>query len=98
MTTAFGGLFGLAFGFMAGVAAMVAVIVAVLAVLTGFAALITAATAYWKRESWTKPAYRWTRDRTGRWRFTPWSGGEDGQNASPSTDEAAAPGRHPKAA
>jgi len=94
--TAFGGLFGLMFGFLAGVAAMVAVLVAVLAVLTGFAALVAAATAYVKRETWTKPAYRWTRDRTGRWRFTPWTGG--GDHSSSTETEASASPRRTKAA
>jgi hypothetical protein len=29
--------------------------------------------AYLKREQWTKPAYRWARDTSGRWRMTPWT-------------------------
>ena len=44
-----------------------------------------AVTAYVKREDWTLPAYRWTRNRTGRWRVTPWSGGGDAEVAQEET-------------
>jgi hypothetical protein len=58
------------------VGAAVAVVGAVLFVVAAVAALgaiVTALVAYVKREDWTLPAYRWTRDKTGQWGFTPWS-------------------------
>ena len=45
-----------------------------LVVLTSTLAAVAAiATAVMKREDWTLPAYRWARDRTGRWSVTPWA-------------------------
>jgi hypothetical protein len=41
--------------------------------LAWLAAIAAAVTAYVKREEWTLPAYHWTKDRTGRWRVTPWT-------------------------
>ena len=56
----------------------VTVVVAVLASLAAFAAAVAAVvTAYVKRDTWTLPAYRWARDRTGQWRVTPWAGNTD---------------------
>jgi len=64
----------------------VAFIMAVLAALTAFAALVTVAvTAYVKRDTWTLPAYRWGRDRTGRWRVTPWGSKADSRAAQEET-------------
>jgi hypothetical protein len=48
---------------------------------SALAVVAAVATAYAKREDWTLPAYRWTRDRTGRWRVTPWSSGGDAEVA-----------------
>jgi hypothetical protein len=46
--------------------------------LTVVAAVVT---AYVKREDWTLPAYRWSRNRTGRWRVTPWASDGDAEVA-----------------
>jgi hypothetical protein len=54
-----------------------AMMVMFMAFLASALTAVAAVTAYVKREDWTLPAFRWTRDRTGRWRVTPWSG--DGQ-------------------
>jgi len=60
------------------VGAIVALIVIVkltvvlLATLVGFT-VVAALLAYLKREQWTKPAYRWARDNSGRWSATPWT-------------------------
>jgi len=64
----------------------VAFVMVVLASLTAFAAVVAAAvTAYVKRDTWTLPAYRWGRDRTGRWRVTPWAGKSDSEAAQEET-------------
>jgi len=64
----------------------VAFVMVVLASLTAFAAVVVAAvTAYVKRDTWTLPAYRWGRDRTGRWRVTPWASKADGGAAQEET-------------
>jgi len=64
----------------------VAFVMVVLASLTAFAAVVVAAvTAYVKRDTWTLPAYRWGRDRTGRWRLTPWASKADGGAAQEET-------------
>jgi len=64
----------------------VAFVMVVLAALTAFAAVVAAAvTAYVKRDTWTRPAYRWGRDRTGRWRLTPWASKADGGAAEEET-------------
>ena len=62
----------------------VAMMAMFVAFLGGLALTGAAITAFVKREDWTFPAYRWARDRTGRWRMTPWSsdGREPIQNAS----------------
>ena len=39
----------------------------------GLAAIAAVIVAWIKREEWTLPAYRWTKDKTGRWSITPWS-------------------------
>jgi hypothetical protein len=61
------------------VAAAVAVVVFVFASLAAIAAVIV---AWIKREEWTLPAYRWTRDKTGRWSMTPWSSQSDAHAGS----------------
>jgi hypothetical protein len=50
----------------------------VLAVLVGLVVVAAAVVAYLKREQWTKPAYRWARDKSGRWGMTPWTPAEPG--------------------
>jgi hypothetical protein len=55
----------------------VAFVMVVLASLMAFAAVVAAVTAYVKRDTWTLPAYRWGRDRSGRWRVTPWASKTD---------------------
>jgi hypothetical protein len=52
--------------------AVVKVLVALLAALVGLS-VVAAIVAYLKREQWTKPAYRWARDTSGRWNVTPWT-------------------------
>ena len=52
--------------------AVVKVMVALFAALLGFVVVAAALLAYLKREQWTKPAYRWARDASGRWNITPW--------------------------
>jgi hypothetical protein len=60
-------------------AALVALVVIVkftlvlLASLVGLVVVAAALLAYLKREHWTKPAYRWVRDTSGRWNVTPWT-------------------------
>ena len=51
--------------------------VALLAALVGFTAVV-AVVAYLKREQWTKPAYTWARDTSGRWSVTPWAARDRG--------------------
>jgi hypothetical protein len=57
--------------------AVVAAVVLVVAAVAALGAIVTAVVAYVKREEWTLPAYRWTRDKTGQWRVTPWSSQSD---------------------
>ena len=52
--------------------AVVKVLVALFAALAGFS-VVAAIVAYLMREEWTKPAYRWARDTSGRWNVTPWT-------------------------
>ena len=59
---------------------VIAFVVFIMGVLAWLAAIAVAVTAYMKREDWTLPAYRWTKDRTGRWRVTPWT--SDGPEVS----------------
>jgi hypothetical protein len=68
---------------MAAVGMLLAVIAAAAAVAAIFTGAVAAIVAYVKREDWTLPAFRWARDRTGRWSMTPWS--------SNPTEEAAPP-------
>jgi hypothetical protein len=82
-----GGLLGLMMAGLAAMAAIAAFIVVVAAALGAVAVVAAALVAYLKRETWTRPAYEWTRDRAGRWRVTPWSAGEPEQ----SQEEAPAP-------
>jgi hypothetical protein len=55
--------------------AVVKFVVALFAALAGLS-VVAAIAAYLKREQWTKPAYRWVRDASGRWSFTPWAPGD----------------------
>ena len=64
-------------------AAMMIMFLAFLAFLASALTVVAAAvTAFVKREDWTLPAYRWSRNRTGRWRVTPWSGDGDAEVAN----------------
>ena len=49
--------------------------VALFAALVGFS-VVAGVFAYVKREQWSKPAYRWARDISGRWSATPWTPAE----------------------
>jgi hypothetical protein len=51
--------------------------VVLLAALLG-STVVAALLAYLKREQWTKPAYRWARDTSGRWSATPWTPADKG--------------------
>lgn len=98
--TAIGGLVGLMLAGLAAVAAIVAFIVVVVTVLTALAAVAAAAVAYIKRESWTLPAYRKARERTGKWSVTPWTSGpgQPQEEAEEPPVEAPAPTRWKQAA
>lgn len=62
----------------AAIITMVVFMAFVTAVIVFFAALVAVVVvAYLKREEWTLPAYRWARDRSGQWTFTPWSSAQD---------------------
>lgn len=58
--------------------AVVKVVVVVFAALAGFVVVAVGMMAYLKREQWTKPAYRWARDQSGRWNMTPWTPADSG--------------------
>jgi hypothetical protein len=60
--------------------AAVKVLVVLFAALLGFVVVAAALLAYLKREQWTKPAYRWARDTSGRWNVTPWTPTERASN------------------
>ena len=76
-------------------AAVAALVAAVVFVFSGLAAIAAIIVAWVKREEWTLPAYRWSRDKTGRWSMTPWSARSDmhadseepGSQTMPATDE-----------
>jgi hypothetical protein len=82
----FKGLAGLFMMAVAAMAAIVALVVVVMAALAAIAAAAAALVAYLKRETWTLPAYRWARDRSGRWSATPWSSREGEPGADPAPD------------
>ena len=46
--------------------------------VAGTLVVAAALLAYLKREQWTKPAYRWARDTSGRWSATPWTPADKG--------------------
>ena len=75
-----------------GLVGMMAVTVAALAALVALVVVAAAIVAYLKRETWTLPAYRKARDRTGEWSVTPWSAGPPvgGSDAGSSQPEEAA--------
>jgi amino acid transporter len=70
------------------ISAIVKITVVLLAALVGFVTVAAGLLAYLKREEWTKPAYRWARDRSGRWSVTPWTPAE-GARAESAPDAAA---------
>jgi hypothetical protein len=78
--TKVGGAAGGLLGLMALAAAAVAFIVFLMAALAAMVAVAAAVIAFVKRETWTKPAYRWARDKSGRWSRTPWSARDDALN------------------
>ena len=61
---------------IAAVVAVAKLTVVLLAALVGFVVVAAGLLAYLKREEWTKPACRWVRDTSGRWRLTPWTPGD----------------------
>ncbi len=63
----------------AAIAAVIALVVFVVVALAALVAVASAAIAYFKRDSWTKPAYRWARDKSGRWSRTPWGAGDSAE-------------------
>lgn len=73
---------------MGAVVMLLAFMAFVTAFLAPLVAMAAAVTAYVKRDEWTLPAYRWARERTGRWRVTPWS--SDGEAARVAKEEQAA--------
>ncbi len=82
-TTKVGGAVGGLFTLMALVTAVIAFIVFVMVALAALGAVASAVIAYVKRDSWTKPAYRWARDTSGRWSKTPWSAADEPPEAAP---------------
>jgi hypothetical protein len=78
--TKVGGAAGGLLGLMALAAAAVAFIVFLMAALAALVAVAAAVIAFVKRETWTKPAYRWARDKSGHWSRTPWSAHDDALN------------------
>jgi len=62
-------------GLVGAAVALVAVFAFIAVVVGAFVALVAVVggiLAWFKREQWTKPAYRYARDRSGQWRYTPW--------------------------
>jgi hypothetical protein len=56
------------------VAIGILLVLALVMVLTaGVGAAAIGGVAYWKRDQWTMPAYRWAKEKSGRSRLTPWS-------------------------
>jgi hypothetical protein len=78
--TKVGGAAGGLLGLMALAAAAVAFIVFLMAALAAIVAVAAAVIAYVKRETWTRPAYHWARDKSGRWSKTPWGARDDALN------------------
>lgn len=71
-----GAAFGALVATMAMVAAVIAFVVFVVVSLAAMVGVVGAVVAYIKRETWTKPAYHWARDKSGRWSRTPWGPGD----------------------
>ena len=67
---------GAAFGALFAMMAMVVAVIAFVAFVVVSLAALLGITGYVKRETWTKPAYRWARDKSGRWSRTPWGPGD----------------------
>jgi hypothetical protein len=64
--------------------AVVRFMVILLVELAALVVVVAAVVAYLKRDQWTKPAYRWARDQSGRWSATPWAPADPGA-ADPGT-------------
>jgi len=71
-----GGLFGGLVSMMIMVVMVIAFIVFLLVAMIALLSVVGAVVAYIKRDTWTKPAYRWARDKSGRWSRTPWGPGD----------------------
>jgi phage shock protein PspC (stress-responsive transcriptional regulator) len=80
--TKVGGTIGGLAALLALVTAFVAFIAFVMVALAALVAVASAVVAYLKRDTWTLPAYRWTRDKCGRWCRTPWSADDGAGPAS----------------
>ena len=63
---------------IAAAVAVVRFIVILFVELVALAVVAAGVVAYLKREQWTKPAYRWARDTSGRWSLTPWKPADPG--------------------
>ena len=87
-----GGLAGLLLVAAAVVAAIAALVIIVMTAMAAIAAVAAALVAYFKREKWTLPAYRWAREQTGKRGFVPWSasGRESGEEEPFADDPAVA--------
>ena len=71
-----GGLLGGLVSMMVMVAAVIAFIVFLFVALIAMLTVVGAVVAIIKRETWTKPAYRWARDKSGQLRYVPWNPAE----------------------
>jgi len=78
MRTWLGRLISALVGATVAIVAIAAFVAVVIAALAAFVAVVGGILAWVKRESWTKPAYRRARDKSGTWRFTPWHPADTG--------------------
>ena len=74
------GLLGAAVAVVVTVVAIIAFIAVIVAAFAALAAVVGGILAWFKRETWTKPAYRWARDKSGQWRYTPWNPADAGMS------------------
>ncbi|HUK78472.1 MAG TPA: hypothetical protein VL117_12895 [Thermoleophilia bacterium] len=77
-----GGLFGGLVSMMIMVVMVIAFIVFLLVAMIALLSVVGAVVAYIKRDTWTKPAYRWARDKSGQLRYVPWNPSETADVAS----------------
>jgi len=71
-----GGLLGGLVSMMVMAVAVIAFVVFLFVALIAMLSVVGAVVAYIKRDTWTKPAYRWARDKSGRLRYVPWNPSE----------------------